>query len=121
MLTWTASSVCVPRPAHRVERGLCGRRGPVARTSSRAWSASAPLAEQEHDVTRLSGGQRERDVQRGAGIEPRPEAARERLRAKRRRPRERPVAAEERGRSPVAERSGSLACANATRPANSVL
>ena len=70
----------------------------------------------------LPGASVTRDVQRGARIEPGAEALRERLAAERRRPRR----ASRCGRGTTAGRrsptaSGSLTCANATRPAKSWL
>ena len=53
------------------------------------------LAEQKHQLARFSRRQRDRDVQRGARIEPGAETLRQRLTAKRRGLRQRAVAAEE--------------------------
>jgi hypothetical protein len=79
------------------------------------------LAEQEHDAALLARGQGQGDVQDRAGVEAGSEVGREggggegeRAAGDRLRPRNAL-------RSPVAERSGSLACAKATRPAKSRL
>ena len=69
---------------------------PCRRTRSRTSSTSFPWPRRNTRRRVSPGCERHGDVQRRAGIEPRPEAARQRLTPKSRRLRERAVAAEER-------------------------
>ena len=86
----------VPALAHGSEGGFC--RGYAAMTAHEHAGLVHILAlsEEERETARLSGLQGEGDVQGGAGIEPRAEAARQPLTAESRRLRQRAVAAEER-------------------------
>ena len=79
------------------------------------------LAEQEHDAAALSRIQDDLHLQRGAGIEPGAELRLERQVAQGGRPGSEPLRPMNERRWPVAERGVSLACANATRRANSSL
>ncbi len=90
----------VPRPTHGAECHLGRRRGAVARDELASRGGVLCLAQQEHEDSRLAGGQGDGQVQRRAGVEARAEAAGERLAGEGRRLRERPVAAQE--RRPVA-------------------
>ena len=113
-----------PRPAtHRVAAPPRRPPGwPCRATQLARRRCVLALAEQEHEPPRLARGERERHLQRRAGIEPGAEAAGERLVRESAAGRgQEPLRPRNDVRSPVAERSGSLAWAKATRPANSRL
>ena len=74
-----------------------------------------PLPEEEDDAPRLAGLEVHRHLQRGAGVESGAEAAGAAAGRARPRARSEPLRPRNSSRSPVAERSGSLAAANATR------
>ena len=128
----TSRPACAPgrrrasRPTTRrtaSQRGLAPRRRAVARDRARARaSRSVALAQQEHEPARLA---RARARPRPAA--PRTDRARRRSGPRARRGRSaagcasEPLRPRNDARSPVADASGSLACANATRPANSWL
>ena len=79
------------------------------------------LSQQEDQATGVPGGEGDADVQGGAGVEPRPEVARQGLAPKPAGWAREPFRPRNDNRSPVAERTASLAWAKATRPANSWL
>ena len=106
----------VPGAAHGAERRRRPpRREPWRATSARACRGVRAPGPAGTRSARVSPGARaDRELQRGAGIEARAEAPGERLARERRRPRERPVAAQERG--PVARGRAERARSRGRRP-----